>query len=406
VPEVAHHKEWLEHAWQCAQAAIKAMQNVLVTWGQHKKGQRHYKGHTVSNQVWLEGTNLKLSHLKAKLDTKWYRPFRVIKEISLVVFRLELPQQWKIHNVFHASLLMRYNETEEHGRNFAQPAPELIEGKEEYEVEQVLNSRHFGHTKKLQYLLCWKGYSHVHDSWQDTTDIHTPDLVKEYYQRKPMAVRTTMLKGEQDGFGGNPMFQNSLTEIYDSEDDTVILFAQERLNQQTAEKAFINNAWMETQFNASPLVTLTMAKPLPSKEDPAEHVVAHPPKRGGDVTVLWLGPQRSGQPTQTLSTSSSGSSSCNSNTSSSSASQSALQAVAPDTLDRWTARVLAAHWATWQEQHDKSTFPAQLAEALWQHGMAVQAGHTSTHVMQGIMHELMCLKHAWACLREVLSGMT
>jgi hypothetical protein len=70
VPEVARHKEWLEHAQQRAQAAIKAMQNMLVTRGQHKKGQCHYKGHTVGDQVWLEGTNLKLSHPKAKLDAK------------------------------------------------------------------------------------------------------------------------------------------------------------------------------------------------------------------------------------------------------------------------------------------------------------------------------------------------
>jgi Chromo (CHRromatin Organisation MOdifier) domain len=282
-----------------------------------------------------------------------------------------------------------YNETEEHGRNFAQPAPELIEDEEEYEVEQVLNSRHFGHAKKLQYLLCWKGYSRAHDSWQDASEIHAPNLVKEYHQRKPTAVQAVTLKGQAEWDGGNPMFQNSLTDIYNSEDDTVILFAQEQLNQQIAEEAFINDAWMEAQLNASPLATPTMAKPPPSKENPAEHVVAHPPKKGGDVTVLQLGPQRSGWPAWTLSTSSS-----NSNTNSSSASQSAFQAVALDTLDWWTAWVLAACWAAQQEQHDKSTFPAQLAEALQQHGMAVQAGRTSTHVMQGITNELMHLQRA------------
>jgi hypothetical protein len=31
VPEIAHRKEWLEHAWQRTQVAIKATQNVLVT---------------------------------------------------------------------------------------------------------------------------------------------------------------------------------------------------------------------------------------------------------------------------------------------------------------------------------------------------------------------------------------
>jgi hypothetical protein len=121
---------------------------------------------------------------------------------------------------------------------------------------------------------------------------------------------------------------------------------------------------MEAQFNASPLATPTWAKPPPSKEDLAERVVAHLPKKGGDVMVLWLGPQCSRQPAWTLSTSSRCSSSCNSNTSSSSASESTLQAVAPDTLDRQTTWVLAACRAAQQEQHNKSAFPAWLAEAL------------------------------------------
>jgi Chromo (CHRromatin Organisation MOdifier) domain len=285
----------------------------------------------------LEGTNLKLSHPKAKLDAKCYGPFKVTKEILLVVFQLELPPQWKIHNVFHASLLTWYNETEEHGHNFAQPPPELIEGEKEYKVEQVLNSRCFGRGKKLQYLLCWKGYSQAHDSWQDATEIHAPDLVKEYHQRKPTAICTMTLKGKQDGFRGNPMFSNSLTDIYNTKDNMVILFTEEHLNRQQAEaQVFINNAWMEAQCNASPLVTPTMAKPPPSKEDSTKHVVAHLPKKGGDVMVLW--PHHSRQPTQPSSSSS--------NTSSSGASQSALEAVAPDTPDWWTAWILAAHWAT------------------------------------------------------------
>jgi hypothetical protein len=95
------------------------------------------------------------------LDAKRYGPFPITKEISPVVFQLTLPLQWHIHNVFHASLLMLYKETEEHGDNFVQPPPELIDRQEEYEVEQIVNSRCMGRAKKLQYLLCWKGYSHA-----------------------------------------------------------------------------------------------------------------------------------------------------------------------------------------------------------------------------------------------------
>jgi Chromo (CHRromatin Organisation MOdifier) domain len=114
--------------------------------------------------------------------------------VSPIVFKLELLPHWQIHDVFHASLLTLYKEMEEHGHNFAQPAPELIEGEEEYKVEQILNSRRWGQGRKLQYLLRWKGYSHAHDSWQDATDMHAPDLIAEYHRRKPSRIQTINIK--------------------------------------------------------------------------------------------------------------------------------------------------------------------------------------------------------------------
>jgi hypothetical protein len=141
VPEVARRKEWLEQARQCAQATMRNAQQLVLQRGERKKGQCHYCGHTVGDKVWLEGANLKLTHPKAKLDAKRYGPFPITKEISPVVFQLALPSQWRIHNVFHTSLLTPYKETEEHGENFMQPPLELIEGQEEYEVEQIVNSR-------------------------------------------------------------------------------------------------------------------------------------------------------------------------------------------------------------------------------------------------------------------------
>ncbi len=86
-------------------------------------------------QVWLDATHLKLPHQKAKLTPKRLGPFRIVREISPVAYRLALPANWRIHNVFHASLLNPYHETEAHGPNFTRPPPNLIEGEEEYEVE-------------------------------------------------------------------------------------------------------------------------------------------------------------------------------------------------------------------------------------------------------------------------------
>ena len=48
---------------------------------------------------------------------------------------LKLPTSWKIHPVFHASLLTPYHKNEIHGLNFPAPPPDLIDNEEEYEIE-------------------------------------------------------------------------------------------------------------------------------------------------------------------------------------------------------------------------------------------------------------------------------
>ena len=94
--------------------------------------------------MWLEGTNLKITHRSSKLAPKRYGPFTITKVISPVVVQLQLPDHWKIHNVFYTSLIAPYMETAEYGLNFEQPPPELIKGEPEYEVEQVLAARRHG----------------------------------------------------------------------------------------------------------------------------------------------------------------------------------------------------------------------------------------------------------------------
>ena len=141
--------------------------------------------YNTGDQVWLEGKNLQLPHQVTKLAPKRYGPFKIIKEISPVAYRLQLPLTWMIHNVFHALLLSPYSETPSHGPNFARLPPDLIGGEEEYEVESIRSHRYFGRNKKLQFLIRWKGYTPSDDTWEPADSVHAPDLVKEYKQRTP-----------------------------------------------------------------------------------------------------------------------------------------------------------------------------------------------------------------------------
>jgi hypothetical protein len=142
--------------------------------------------HQVKDQVWLEGKNLKFPHQATKLNPKCYGPFRVIKEISPVAYQLQLPPSWNIHPVFHASLLLSYSKAPSHGPNFSQLPPDLINNEEEYEVEQIKAHRNFGRSKCLQYLIKWKGYPKSDNTWEDTTDVHAPELTKQYHKHHPL----------------------------------------------------------------------------------------------------------------------------------------------------------------------------------------------------------------------------
>ena len=103
-----------------------------------------------------------------------------------VAFKLTLPAAWGVHNTFHASLLSPYHETPAHGPNFLHPPPDLINEIEEYEVEKIVDHQYHGRKKALQYLLKWKGYPESDNTWEPADQIHAPDLVKEYHQRKPL----------------------------------------------------------------------------------------------------------------------------------------------------------------------------------------------------------------------------
>jgi Chromo (CHRromatin Organisation MOdifier) domain len=133
--------------------------------------------------VWLEGKKLPLSHGTIKLSPKRYRPFIITKLISPVASQLSLPMSWNIHLVFHNSLLTPFIETSAHGPNFTRPPPDLIDGEAEYEGEAIRSCRHFGKNKRLQYLLKWKGYPEVDNTWESEDQLNAPNLPRQYNKR-------------------------------------------------------------------------------------------------------------------------------------------------------------------------------------------------------------------------------
>jgi transposase InsO family protein len=178
IPQVTGCLNQLQEARRKAQELMKKAQE---SWVKHRDTPKY----SVGDQVWLEGHHLCTNQPTAKLAPRRHGPFKVIQVMSPVNYRLSLPTQWSIHDVFHTDLLTPYRETPMHGPNYQRPPPELIDGVEEYEVEKVLDSRRYGRGRKLQYLVKWAGYPDSDNQWVNKEDISADNAIKEFQRTNP-----------------------------------------------------------------------------------------------------------------------------------------------------------------------------------------------------------------------------
>jgi len=65
------------------------------------------------------------------------------------------------------------------------PLPEIVDGKEEWVVEEILDS--WMVNQKLCYLVKWEGFGFEHNSWEPWDNVHVPELVADFYWRHPGA---------------------------------------------------------------------------------------------------------------------------------------------------------------------------------------------------------------------------
>ena len=170
-----------------AKALKKAAEDMKRYADMHRRDAPEYK---VGDKVYLEGKYLATTRPSLKLDDKRYGPFRVEEVIGPVNCRLKIPPQWKIHPVFHASLLRPCHEDITiHPDEYERPPPELVAEEEEWEVEKLLDCRRAG--RGFSYLVLYKGYPREEAQWRPAKEVAqlSPILVKNFHRDHPTKPR-------------------------------------------------------------------------------------------------------------------------------------------------------------------------------------------------------------------------
>ena len=90
--------------------------------------------------------------------------------------------------MFHVDLLTPYKETVFHSPNYMRPPLDLVDNEEEYEVEQILNSRVHRHNCKVQYLVKWLRYLDSDNQWIDANQMNADKAITEFRQKCPKTI--------------------------------------------------------------------------------------------------------------------------------------------------------------------------------------------------------------------------
>ncbi len=182
-------------------ALQKAAANMKHQYDKKKTSSHDYQ---VGDKVWLDSTNLHLPRPKKKLDNKHVGPFTILNKVGAATYKLKLPTHWKIHPHFNEKLLTPYILPAFPNQEVPPaPPPDLINDEEEFEIEEILDSRprtiRGGRGKKsykvIDYFVKWKGWTRKHNSWVHDSEMgNAQEAIEDYENRNDSARRLDATK--------------------------------------------------------------------------------------------------------------------------------------------------------------------------------------------------------------------
>uniref|UniRef100_A0A803TXD7 Gypsy retrotransposon integrase-like protein 1 n=1 Tax=Anolis carolinensis TaxID=28377 RepID=A0A803TXD7_ANOCA len=201
--EVPAAEDWLQELTAVQQLLLQQLDQAKEDYKRHADSHRQPGPEIkVGDRVFLSTRFLPSHHPCRKLDARFIGPYPVVAQLNPVTFKLQLPRSMRIHPVFHRSLLLPADGVRPDADRPA-PTPVLVDGEEEFEVQDILDSRF--HRRRLQYLIDWVGFGPEERSWEDASTVHAPDLTRRFHQTYPAKPRPRIS-------GREPIFERGLEE--------------------------------------------------------------------------------------------------------------------------------------------------------------------------------------------------
>jgi len=171
--------EKMEEIQEEAKVALGKAQEEMKKYADKKRSDvEEYK---VGDLVMLSTKDLKYQMVRRRIEKlmeKFVGPYKVKKIILMNAVKLKLPGTIKIHPVVNISRICRYVGQVE-GQKKEQPAPVIIKGEEEWEVERILNKQRV--REKDKYLVRWKGFTVESNTWEGRENLkNAQEAIKEF----------------------------------------------------------------------------------------------------------------------------------------------------------------------------------------------------------------------------------
>jgi hypothetical protein len=199
-------RERMEHSLAEAKAALaKAKEEYTLYYNRRRTPAPELK---VGDLVFIDASDIRTTRPSKKLDHLRYGPYPIEAKVGKSAYRLTLPDSMRrLHPVFPiVKLTPAPSDPIEGRRRNPPPAPDVIDGHEEHEVEEVLSSKiRYG---DVWYKVRWKGWGIQYDSWIPHRNTQNClDKVRAFHRKYPDQVchiNSAMLKLSPPAFHSLP----------------------------------------------------------------------------------------------------------------------------------------------------------------------------------------------------------